>query len=95
MMFGNNSVVSASANELAARCQQYLALEPPASMEGYRPGSLLQTLISQGAQGQEIAEELKLVGNSLLMDTTELHLDNREVQQYLSQGVKLARELLS
>jgi len=80
---------------LAKRCETYLKVGPPASMNDYVSGSLTEIIISHGANQQPLDPELQEIAGMVLFEASEMgDFEDKAIQTYMEQGFTLVREVL-
>lgn len=91
-----NDRTSHTTNNLAQKCLDYLASGPPAHMEDYVPESITEIIIAHGAQQEKLDEELKEIGQILLIETDDFSdISDPQIRDYMEQGAKLLQAIMA
>lgn len=88
--------MSDKSSNLAARCKAYLEAGPPAHMSEYVSGSITEIIISAGAKGVPIDDELRELGEIVQMEAEGFDdaYDDPEIRAYMKRGAELVGEVL-
>lgn len=81
--------------DLATECKLYLKNGPPKQMKDYVPGSITEIIISYGAQGKPLDDEMKEMASIVVMESESLReIKDPEIRKYMLKGVELVRRVM-